>query len=133
MAVISLSGIVYSKSVRVAGDKIDQAILQYIKRKYNLLIGERTAEIIKMLIGSAYPDEEEKTLDIKGRDLVGGLGTIESYRTAGETILNALQRVASALPVIYILIPLVAVALLLFLVRVTRAIAKKGETHVGIL
>ncbi len=68
-----------------------------------------------------------------GNDLIGGLGTIESYRTAGETVLNALQRVASALPVTYILIPFVAVVLLLFLVRITRAIAKKGETHVGIL
>jgi rod shape-determining protein MreB len=73
VAVISLGGIVYSRSVRVAGDKMDDAIVQYIKRKYNLLIGERTAEIIKMGIGTASPTEEELTMDIKGRDLVAGM------------------------------------------------------------
>jgi len=65
-------------------------------------------------------------------DLADGLGAVESYKVAGETLLNALQRVASALPVIYILIPFIAVVLLLFLVRITRSIAKKGETHAGI-
>jgi hypothetical protein len=65
-------------------------------------------------------------------DLADGLGAVESYKVAGETLLNALQRVASALPMIYILIPFIAVVLLLFLVRITRAIAKKGETHAGI-
>lgn len=75
VAVVSLAGIVYCNSVRVAGDKIDEAIVQYIKRKYNLLIGERTAEMIKINIGSAYPNpnEEEVTMEIKGRDLVGGI------------------------------------------------------------
>jgi len=75
VAVISLSGIVYCNSVRVAGDKIDEAIIQYIKRKYNLLIGERTAEIIKITIGSAYPNpnDDELTMEVKGRDLVGGI------------------------------------------------------------
>ena len=73
VAVISLGGIVYSRSVRVAGDKMDEAIIQHIKRKYNLLIGERTAELIKMGIGTAYPTEEELTMDIKGRDLVAGV------------------------------------------------------------
>ncbi len=73
VAVISLSGIVYSKSVRVGGDKMDEAISQFIKRKYNLLIGERTAELIKMQIGTAYPEEELKTMEIKGRDLVAGI------------------------------------------------------------
>jgi rod shape-determining protein MreB and related proteins len=73
VAVISLGGIVYSRSVRVAGDKLDEAIVQHVKRKYNLLIGERTAELIKMGIGSAYPTEEELTMDIKGRDLVAGV------------------------------------------------------------
>ncbi|HWV37383.1 MAG TPA: rod shape-determining protein [Vulgatibacter sp.] len=73
VAVISLAGIVYSKSVRVGGDKMDEAIIQHIKRKYNLLIGERTAELIKMGIGTAFPTEEELTMDIKGRDLVAGV------------------------------------------------------------
>ena len=73
VAVLSLGGIVYSRSVRVGGDKMDEAIVQYIKRKYNLLIGERTAELIKMGIGTAYPTEEELTMDIKGRDLVAGV------------------------------------------------------------
>lgn len=67
-----------------------------------------------------------------GSDLVDSLGALENYRIAGETLLNALQRVASALPLTYILIPPAAVILLLFLVRITRAIAKKGETHAGI-
>ncbi|HEX7807314.1 MAG TPA: rod shape-determining protein, partial [Thermoanaerobaculia bacterium] len=73
VAVISLAGIVYSRSVRVAGNEMDDAIIQYIKRKYNLLIGERTAEQIKMEIGSAFPLDEEMTMEIKGRDLVEGV------------------------------------------------------------
>jgi rod shape-determining protein MreB len=73
VAVISLSGIVYSKSIRVGGDEMDEAIVHYIKRKYNLLIGERTAEQIKTQIGSAYPMEEKKTVEAKGRDLVAGI------------------------------------------------------------
>jgi rod shape-determining protein MreB and related proteins len=75
VAVISLAGIVYCNSVRIAGDKIDEAIIQYIKRKYNLLIGERTGEMIKIEIGSAYPfpNEQEMSMEIKGRDLVGGI------------------------------------------------------------
>ncbi len=73
VAVISLGGIVYSKSVRVAGDKFDDAIVNYIKKKYSLLIGERTAEMIKVSIGNAYPfDEEVKTYEVKGRDLIAG-------------------------------------------------------------
>ncbi len=76
VAVISLAGIVYCRSVRVAGDKMDEAILQYIKRKYNLLIGVRTAEIIKMTIGNAYPTEEVETLEVKGRDLITGIPKI---------------------------------------------------------
>ncbi|MGD0970629.1 MAG: rod shape-determining protein [Desulfobaccales bacterium] len=75
VAVISLAGIVYSKSVRVGGDKMDEAILQYIKRTYNLLIGERTAEIIKTTIGNAFPGEVE-SMDVKGRDLVSGIPKI---------------------------------------------------------
>jgi rod shape-determining protein MreB len=73
VAVISLSGIVYSRSVRIAGDTMDMAILNYIKRKYNLLIGERTGEDIKIQLGSAYPTDEKMTMEIKGRDLVTGI------------------------------------------------------------
>ncbi len=77
VAVISLAGIVYSRTLRVAGDKMDSAIIQYIKRKYNLLIGERTAEIIKMSIGNAYPDPQDiETIEVKGRDLVSGIPKI---------------------------------------------------------
>ena len=73
VAVISLAGIVYSKSVRVAGDKMDEAIIQYIRRKYNLLIGERTAEEIKIAIGNAYPGDTVETRAVKGRDMVAGI------------------------------------------------------------
>ncbi|MBX5483072.1 MAG: rod shape-determining protein [Myxococcaceae bacterium] len=73
VAVISLAGIVFSKSVRIGGDKLDEAVVQYIKRKYNLLIGERTAELIKIGIGTAYPTDEVMTMEIKGRDLVAGV------------------------------------------------------------
>jgi rod shape-determining protein MreB and related proteins len=77
VAVISLSGIVFSRSVRVAGDKMDEAIIQYVKRKYNLLIGERTAEIIKVTIGNAYPEPDNyETIEVKGRDLVSGIPKI---------------------------------------------------------
>ena len=73
IAVISLRGIVYSRSVRVAGNEMDEAVMQYLKRKYNLLIGERTAEQIKMEIGSAYPLEKPLTMEIKGRNLIEGV------------------------------------------------------------
>ncbi|HPD88584.1 MAG TPA: rod shape-determining protein [Oscillospiraceae bacterium] len=73
VAVISLGGIVASRSVRVGGDEFDSAIISYIKRKYNLLIGERTAENIKITIGSAFPFEEEMEMEIKGRNLMDGL------------------------------------------------------------
>jgi rod shape-determining protein MreB len=73
VAVISLSGIVYSRSVRVAGNEMDEAIIQYIKRKHNLLIGERTAESIKIQIGSAAPLERPLTTEIKGRNLIEGV------------------------------------------------------------
>ena len=77
VAVISLAGIVYSRSLRVAGDKMDEAIMQYIKRKYNLLIGERTAEIIKTAIGNACPDPQDlETIEVKGRDLLSGIPKI---------------------------------------------------------
>src|SRR5689334_14161691 len=73
VAVISLAGIVYTKSVRVGGDKMDEAIVQYIKRKYNMAIGEQTAERIKMTIGNAHPLEQELTMEVKGRDMVAGV------------------------------------------------------------
>ncbi|WP_456324039.1 rod shape-determining protein [Desulfonauticus submarinus] len=73
VAVISLSGIVYSRSVKVGGDKMDEAIIHHVKRKYNMLIGESTAEMIKMKIGSAYPLAEEIEMEIKGRNLVSGI------------------------------------------------------------
>ena len=73
MAVISLAGTVFSKSVRIGGDEMDEAIINYLKKNYNLMIGERTAEEIKIKIGSAYPLEQELTMEVKGRDLVAGL------------------------------------------------------------
>jgi len=95
VAVISLAGIVFAKSVRVGGDKMDEAITQYIKRKYNLLIGERTAENIKINIGSAAPLEDLESMEIKGRDLVAGVPqTIEvnsdEIREAMTEPLNAI-------------------------------------------
>jgi rod shape-determining protein MreB len=76
VAVISLSGIVYAKSVRVAGDRMDEEIVQYMRRKFNLLIGERSAEMIKTTIGCAYPHPELKKVDVKGRDLISGIPKI---------------------------------------------------------
>jgi rod shape-determining protein MreB len=89
VAVISLSGIVYSQSVRVAGDKMDEAIVTYIKRKYNLLIGERTAELIKTTIGTAYPEKELKTVDVKGRDLVTGIP--KTLEITAEEVMGAIS------------------------------------------
>ncbi len=78
VAVISLAGIVYSKSVRVAGDKIDDEIVQYLKRKYSLLIGERSGELIKTTIGNAFPEpgQEIRRMEVKGRDLISGIPKI---------------------------------------------------------
>jgi rod shape-determining protein MreB len=76
VAVISLAGIVYSRSVRVAGDKMDEAILYHIKRNYNLLIGINTAEIVKITVGNAYPSEQIESVEVKGRDLVTGIPKI---------------------------------------------------------
>ncbi len=73
VAVISLSGTVTSQSIRVAGDKMDEALVQYVKRKYSLLIGDRTAEVIKITIGTAYPDEDSESMEVKGRDMVTGI------------------------------------------------------------
>lgn len=76
VAIISLGGIVVSKSLRVAGDELDQSIIAYVKKEFNLMIGERTAEQIKMELGSAYKIEEEATMDFKGRDMITGLPKI---------------------------------------------------------
>ncbi len=89
VAVISLAGTVYSRSVRVAGNEMDEAIINYLKRKYNLLIGERTAEMIKWEIGSAYPLKEPLTMEIKGRDLVEGVP--KNLRITDEEIREALK------------------------------------------
>ncbi|MBF0273702.1 MAG: rod shape-determining protein [Nitrospinae bacterium] len=103
VAVISMSGIVYSKSVRVAGDEMDEAMINYIKRKYNLLIGERTAEEIKIKLGSAYQLKEEKSLQVKGRDLVLGIPKIititdaEIREALAETINTIVEAVKVAL------------------------------------
>ncbi len=100
IAVISLSGIVYSRSVRVAGNEMDESIMQYMKRKFNLLIGERTAEQIKIEIGSAYPLDKPLTMEIKGRDLIEGVPKTltladaeirESLSECVETIINAIR------------------------------------------
>lgn len=94
VAVISLCGIVYSQSVRVAGDKFDEAIVNYIKRKYSLLIGERTAEQIKIAIGCAYPFEEEVSHEVKGRDLIAGAP--KTIEVNSEEIRDALADPVSA-------------------------------------
>ena len=95
VAIISLAGIVVSRSVRVGGDEMDEAITQYMKRVYNLMIGERTAEEIKMSIGSAYPLGEELSMEVKGRDLVAGLP--KTITITSEEIREALQEPVSAI------------------------------------
>jgi rod shape-determining protein MreB len=105
VAVISLSGVVFTRSVRVGGDKMDEAIIHHVKRKYNLLIGERTAELIKITIGSAHPGNEIQTMEIKGRDLVAGVpktieitdeeireALMEPVRQVVESVRIALER-----------------------------------------
>ena len=89
MAVISLAGVVFSKSIRIGGDEMDEAITNYLKRTYNLMIGERTAEEIKIRIGSGYPLEEEMTMEVRGRDLVAGLPKMISVTS--EEIREALS------------------------------------------
>jgi rod shape-determining protein MreB and related proteins len=95
VAVISLLGIVYSKSVRVGGDKMDEAIVNYLKRRFNVLIGERTAEQIKIAIGSAYPEEEVRTMQVKGRDLVAGIP--KTIEVTSEEIREAMQEPVNAI------------------------------------
>jgi rod shape-determining protein MreB len=95
VAIISLAGIVYSLSVRIAGDKMDQNILQHVKRKYNLLIGETTAELIKTTIGNAYPLGETETMMIKGRDLVTGIP--KTLEVNSDEIREAIQEQIDAI------------------------------------
>ncbi|MFO7534512.1 MAG: rod shape-determining protein [Kiritimatiellia bacterium] len=95
VALISLAGIVFCKSVRVGGDEMDDHIVQYMRRVYNLMIGERTAEEIKIAIGSAYPMEQEMTLDVKGRDQVAGLP--KTLTITSEEIREALQEPVSSI------------------------------------
>ena len=95
IAVISLADIVYSKAVRVDGNEMDEAIIQYIKRNYNLLIGERTAEQIKMEIGSAFPLDQRLTMEIKGRHLVEGVP--KTITITDEEIRDALAETVSVI------------------------------------
>jgi rod shape-determining protein MreB and related proteins len=95
VAVISLKGIVYNRSVRIGGDKMDVAIINHVKRRYSLLIGERTAEQIKIRIGSAYPDDEVLTMEVKGRDLIAG--TPKTVECNSDEIREALAEVINAI------------------------------------
>lgn len=95
VAVISLAGIVYSQSTRMGGDKMDEAIVQYIKRKYNLQIGERMAEGIKIEIGEAYPGPEVLTMEVKGRDLVSGIP--KTIEINSDEIREALKEAVNAI------------------------------------
>jgi len=103
VAVISLSGVVYSSSTRVGGDSMDETIAQYIKKRYNLLVGERTAEMIKIQIGSAYPSAEKETMEVKGRDLLTGipktlnLGSDEVLESLADVCEQIVQAAKSAL------------------------------------
>lgn len=95
VAIISLGGIVTSKSLRIAGDEFDQSIIAYVKKEYSLMIGERTAEQVKMEIGSAYKIEDERTMEIKGRDLVTGLP--KTIEISEEQIRDALREPISSI------------------------------------
>lgn len=98
VAVISLGGIVVSKSIRVAGDELDEAIIQWVKKEYNLMLGERTAEQIKMAIGSAYPYRDEPAAEVRGRDLISGLPktVVVSSQEIREAIEEPMQAVVDA-------------------------------------
>jgi rod shape-determining protein MreB len=101
IAVISLSGIVFSKSIRIGGDELDEAIIAHLKKTYNLMIGERTAEEVKIKIGSAYPLEEEMTMEVRGRDILAGLP--KTITVSSEEIREALsEAIASILEAIRI-------------------------------
>lgn len=101
IAIISLAGVVYSRSIRVGGDQMDTSIINYMKRAYNLLIGERTAEEIKISVGSAYPLETELSMEVRGRDAVAGLPktitiTSQEIREALEETFNAIDEAVRA-------------------------------------
>jgi rod shape-determining protein MreB len=95
VAIISLGGIVTSRSIRVGGNKLDEAIISYIKKEYNLMIGERTAEEIKITIGSAFPKEQEETMDIRGRDLITGLP--KTLKITSTEVMEALREPISSI------------------------------------
>jgi rod shape-determining protein MreB len=95
IAVISLSDIVFSRSIRIGGDEMDEAIIEHLKKTYNLMIGERTAEDIKIKIGSAYPLEQELTMEVRGRDLVAGLP--KTITVSSEEIREAVAGPVSAI------------------------------------
>ncbi|MBF0331318.1 MAG: rod shape-determining protein [Candidatus Omnitrophica bacterium] len=97
-AVISLGGIVYAKSIKVAGDEMDMAIMEYLRRTYNIMIGERTSEEIKIRIGSAYPLEEELNMDVRGRDLIAGLPKTISITSVEirEALADTVQAIVDA-------------------------------------
>ena len=97
-AVISLGGIVYAKSIKVAGDEMDMAVMEYLRRTYNIMIGERMAEEIKIRIGSAYPLEEELTMDVRGRDLIAGLPKTISITSVEirEALADTVQAIVDA-------------------------------------
>lgn len=103
IAIISLGGIVVSESLRVGGDKFDEAIIRYIKKMYNMMVGERTAEDVKIRIGSAYPEGEGKSVEIRGRDLVTGLPrtikftSTDSFQALSEPITSIIDGIKSVL------------------------------------
>jgi rod shape-determining protein MreB and related proteins len=103
VAVISLAGVVYSRSVRIAGDAMDEAIVAYVKRKYNLLIGERTGESIKITLGTAIPESAPRTMPVRGRDMLTGLpktvqvSSLEVYDAMAESVQVILNTVLAAL------------------------------------
>ncbi len=103
VAVISLAGVVYSRSVRIAGDAMDDAIVAYVKRKYNLLIGERTGENIKITLGTAIPESAPRTMPVRGRDMLTGLpktvqmSSIEVYDAMAESVQAIVNTVLAAL------------------------------------
>jgi rod shape-determining protein MreB len=103
VAIISLAGVVYSRSVRIAGDAMDDALVAYVKRKYNLLIGERTGEIIKITLGTAIPETAPRTMPVRGRDMLTGLpktiqiGSLEVYDAIAESIQAIVDTVQAAL------------------------------------
>ena len=95
VAIISLGGIVTSRSIRIGGNKMDEAIISHIKKEYNLMIGERTAEEIKITIGSAYPMEQEEFMDIRGRDLITGLP--KTLKISSTEVLESLREPISGI------------------------------------